>query len=273
MSSAAQQLTLFLWVDGLFPRRVTWYLLQKGLVSSPEALLRGETADPNLSIVRLSPGPEFLQKGWDFNPADDPLPREISTSSPCLRVTKSDNTIVWVRESLSILYYLETLYGNQGSPIVPPVANTLEVAFATDALGALENFNQGLALYMAHASPTFASMRGIKDEERSRSLAENGHAYMVGWLVKLQERCAPSLETSGWLTLGTSGPGIVDLCLAPHRQYLELVYGVDFFSDEKLGPLQEWWVRFRAAYPWWKALEEREGVHPEHMKFKLEFVF
>ncbi|KAI0152960.1 hypothetical protein GGR57DRAFT_503092 [Xylariaceae sp. FL1272] len=264
--SSDQQLTLFLWLEGFFPRRINYYLLLKNLVKSPADLLACKTTEPNLNIVRMS----LAQKGWSFTPSDDPLPAEISTSTPCLRVrntaTGGDR---WVRESASILVYLETLYGDRGPALKP--SDHLDIAAMDDLVGCVSTAFAESLVYARHASPFLARGLGVKDEDRSPGAARNAHATMVRQLVKVQSWGSTSLNATGWLTPGVDGPGLVDLCLASGRRYMELGYGFDYFENEELGLLREWYERFRSL-SWWEELEERTIIHPEFLRNKMDDV-
>ncbi|GAP88568.2 hypothetical protein SAMD00023353_7000410 [Rosellinia necatrix] len=265
MSSKAQ-LTLFLWPAGLFPRRVTYWLVLKGLVSSYSDILAGKTADPNLSIVRLGITPPKF--GWTYEPADDPLPASVSTSTPCLRVRDAETGAErWVRESSSIIAYLERAYAGRGPALAP--AGALDAAATGDLVGQLNLALAESATYLRHASPQLAVYAELRDEDRSRAAARVGHRQFVRGLAKVQAWAADSLATTGWLTPGTDGPGLVDVNLAAPRRYLELAYGWDLFEDEELKPLDEWYKRFQKL-PWWDALEGGPNIHPAELKFTIE---
>ncbi|KAI1757595.1 hypothetical protein F4782DRAFT_479189 [Xylaria castorea] len=261
-----QQLTLFLWLQGLFPRRVSYWLLIKGLVSSPQDLLEGKTTDPNLSIVRLSfnvpPG------GWISDPKNDPLPATVSTSSPCLRVRDTETGAErWVRESSSIIAYLEEVYADR-DPVLKP-KNILDMALTNDLIGQMNISIADGVTYFRHASPQLAAYSGLQDEERSRAAARLGYQSMMKGFLKVQDWARDSLATTGWLTPGTDGPGVVDTNLAAVRRYLELVYGSIIFEKEELKPLEEWYERFQKL-AWWDALEERPNVHPAELRFTID---
>ncbi|TGJ84588.1 hypothetical protein E0Z10_g4177 [Xylaria hypoxylon] len=264
-----EQVTLFLWLPGLFPRRVSYWLLIKGLVSSPHDLLDGTTTDPNLSIVRLNlhmtPTGSIV---WESNPENDPLPTEISTSSPCLRIrdTETGNER-WVRESSSIIAHLEEVYADRGPALKSK--DLLDIAATNDLVGQINLSVIESLTYIRHASPQFAAFSGIKEEERSQAAARLGHQCMVKGFLKVQDWAGDSLATTGWLTPGTDGPGLVDANLAAVRRYLELVYGWNIFEKEELKPLAEWYERFKGL-SWWGALEERPNVHPPELKFTIE---
>ncbi|KAI0968418.1 hypothetical protein F4678DRAFT_199496 [Xylaria arbuscula] len=259
------QLTLFLWPQGLYPRRVGYWLLIKGLVSSPKDLLNGSTMDPNLSIVLQSPYITATSIEWNYNPENDPLPKNISTTTPCLRVqdTNTGNQH-WVRESSSILAYLEKVYADRTPSLQS--RKLLDIAATNDLVGQINLSIVDAITYVRHASPQLAAFSGLEEEERSRAAARVGYLNMVRGLVKVTKWAEDSLKTTGWLTPGTNGPGLVDVSLAAARRYLELTYGWNIFEKEELRPLAEWYERFRKL-SWWDALEERANIHPPELRF------
>ncbi|KAI0554804.1 hypothetical protein F4679DRAFT_237471 [Xylaria curta] len=261
-----QQLTLFLWLQGLFPRRVSYWLLIKGLVSSPEDLLEGKTTDPKLSIVRLNIN--LPSGGWVSDPKNDPLPSTVSTSSPCLRVRDTETGAErWVRESSSIIAYLEEVYADRHPALKSQ--NMLDIALTNDLIGQVDiSIVEGVT-YVRHASPQFAAFSGLQNTERSRAAARLGYQIMVKGLLKVQDWARDSLATTGWLTPGTDGPGVVDVNVAAVRRYLDLVYGWVIFEKEELRPLEEWYEKFQKL-AWWGALEERPNVHPSELRFTID---
>ncbi|KAI0441248.1 hypothetical protein F4803DRAFT_552333 [Xylaria telfairii] len=261
-----QQLTLFLWLEGLFPRRVSYWLLIKGLVSSPQHLSGGKTTDPTLSIVRLSLN--FSSGGWKSDPENDPLPSTVSTSSPCLRIRNTKTGAEhWVRESSSILTYLEEFYADRGPTLKPK--DVLGTVAMNDLVGQMNNSITESGTYLRHASPQFATFSGLQDEERSRAAARIGYQITMKGFLKVQDWARDSLATTGWLTPGTDGPGLVDTNLAAVRRYFELGYGWNIFEKEELKPLEEWYRRFQKL-AWWDALEERPNVHPSELQFTID---
>lgn len=107
-SKQSPQHTLWLWTEGAFARRIVYYLLIKGLVSSPAALLEGKTTEANLqvNVIKLDP----QTGGWicTNNPSD---PQPQGASNPCMRTACMETkTSTLIHESNSILLYLEELY-------------------------------------------------------------------------------------------------------------------------------------------------------------------
>jgi glutathione S-transferase len=247
---------------------VNYWLLIKGLVSSPADLLQGKTTDPNLSIVRLSLN--LPSGGWKSNPENDPLPASISTSSPCLRIRDAKTGVErWVRESSSIVAYLEEVYADRGPSLKSN--DLLDTALTNDLVGQMDLSVIESLTYVRHASPQLAAFAGLKDEERSRAAARIGYQSMVKGFMKVQEWAGESLSATGWLTPGADGPGLVDINFAAVRRYLQLVYGWNVFEKEELAPLEEWYGRFQKL-SWWDAFEGRPDCHPSELKFSIDWV-
>ncbi|KAI1488484.1 hypothetical protein F5X96DRAFT_645368 [Biscogniauxia mediterranea] len=265
MNSESHQYTLWLWLEGMFPRRLNYFLLMKGLVSTPADLLQGKTNISNLQIIKMRP--DMTSGSWKFDPETEPLPTGVST--PCLRVTDTrTGREHWIRESVSILSYFEDVFRDRGPALQS--LNPLEVAATADMMGAINLAMSDGGTYLRHACPAMAAWSGLKDEDRSRAAALNAYEMMVRGLGKLQMWAQDTLAETGWLTPGISGPGLADITLAAGRRYLELGYGWDTFEREELKLLAEWYERFKKAVPWWDALEEREDVHPKEMMLGKE---
>lgn len=259
--SRSPQHTLWLWVEGMFPRRLDYFLLSKGLVASPAELLAGKTTTPDLRIVLMEPNMSGSGPPWIFNPAEDTL--TPGTSTPCLRIAcPSTGTEKWVHESTAILCYLEDVYASSGPETQPKAA--MDRARMNDRLVAInEGFIHGV-VYMKHAIPGTDFWSGLKDEDRSLAAARNSLQSMVTVFSKVQAWSEDSLESTGWLTPGIDGPGLVDFSLAALCRYTELCYGWDILEDEKLRQLAEWYRRFRTL-PWWGGFEERQDVKPKNL--------
>ncbi|KAJ2965394.1 hypothetical protein NUW58_g10893 [Xylaria curta] len=147
----------------------------------------------------------------------------------------------------------------------------LDVAITNDLIGQVNIASAESLTYVRHASPQFGAYAGLANNERSRPAARIAYQGMVKGFLKVQNWAKDSLATTGWLTPGTDGPGLVDTNLAAMRRYLELVYDKSFFEGEELRPLEEWYARFQKL-PWWEALEERTDAHMPELKFTVEDV-
>jgi glutathione S-transferase len=255
------QLTLWLWPEGLFPRRLSYYLLMKGIVSTPADLHAGKTTDPSLTIklIRYTKGKGLVHD----DPSDQP-PKGAST--PCLRIatvtSDSSSPIYYIYESISILLYFERTY-TQPPALVP--TSPLFQAQLEDRLALLMGMMDHGLYYLKHAVPQTSFWSGVPPEDRSLATARHAKQSMISSLVKLQSWCQASLSTTGYLTPGVElGPGLVDICLAAQVRYLHLCYGgYDLFEEGDLEAMKEWYARFKGACAWWDVLEEREDVHPQ----------
>src|SRR5690242_11369062 len=91
--------TIWIWPSGLFPRRLVYYFRAKGITLS--AL---ERHGIHLIAVELASSPPALHSmaGFEARPANSSL--------PIMRIEHGDGRTTWIRESLSIIDYLEDLF-------------------------------------------------------------------------------------------------------------------------------------------------------------------
>ncbi|KAI1842479.1 hypothetical protein JX265_013736 [Neoarthrinium moseri] len=254
------QHTLWLWLEGMFPRRISYYLLMKGLVASPSDLLHGKTGDPSLRLSLIN---FDTAKGFTYLDAEDPAPKGAST--PCLRIIDpSTGDARFIHESSAILTYLETVYGGHGPALAPEDA--VSVAIMNDLIAGINLAVTDGAYYIKHAVPQSTAWSLLKNEERSHAAALNAYAFAVKNLLKVQLWANPTLSGAGWLTPGIHRAGLVDATLAGGCRYLDLTYGWDMLENEELSELKEWYKRFKVL-PWWSELEDREDVHPSEMRY------
>ncbi|CRG86410.1 hypothetical protein PISL3812_03416 [Talaromyces islandicus] len=249
-------LTLFLWLEGFFPKTVTYYLLFKGIANSPAQLYQGKTNDPHLKIQSI------FFNGSALEDADPQDPKPPGKSSPGLRVVDraAGGKTTWIHESSSILRFLEDHY-----PQEPRMMGTeaLERAIMYDCLAAVYQGFHDCNYYVINAAAVTASWSGIRNKDRSLVLASYAKQSMARSFIKVQEWAAESLQESGWLTSGIRSPGLVDVALAAGVRYMELSYSLDLFEEEELGPLRGWYARFKKS-PWWVEYEE-SGRFPKEL--------
>lgn len=252
------QLTLFLWLEGLFPRTAAYYLLQKELADSAAQMYEGRTNDPRLKIQVVS----LTGAGFETSDPNDHKPADKSL--PCLRIVDGadENNITWIHESSSILRYLEEIY-TQDPPMMS--SNTLDRAVMQDCLALTYEAFIHSVYYIKNAASVTGFWSGIRNEDRSLPIALHSKQAMMKSLKKLQDWAARSLQTSDWLTPGTKGPGLVDVSLAAGIRYIELSYSFKPLEDEMLAPLRGWYARFKSL-PWWEEFEER-GRHPKELAY------
>lgn len=255
--SSTLDLTLFLWLEGFFPKTISYYLLFKGIVDSPAQMYQGATNDPHLKIKIIS------VNGMAFQDADpeDPKPRDKST--PCLRVldkAAGENT-TWVHESSSILRFLEDHYSSQGLPMMGTEA--LDRAIMHDCLAAAYQGFHDCNYYIKNAAAVTSSWSGIRNEDRSLAIGLHAKQAMTRSFTKIQGWAMDSLQDGGWLTSGLRSPGLVDVVLAAGVRYMELSYSLDLLEDQGLEPLRQWYARFKKSH-WWEEYEE-SGRFPKEL--------
>ncbi|RYP13213.1 hypothetical protein DL767_010851 [Monosporascus sp. MG133] len=255
------QNTLWLWMEGAFPRRVMYQLLIKGLVASPEALLRGETTTPSLRVIRVQIG---SGSGWECaDSTAEPHPK--GASNPCLRTTDLTTGVSqFLYESTSIMQYLEELYPD--SPMQPKSA--IDRAKMSDILGKINLTGVDLNYFLRNTVPELGAFMGLEAADQSRAAAMNALSCETKGMLKIQQWAVENgmTPTSGWLTPGVDSPGLADIAFVSTHRFLELVYGFDTVGDERLRTLAAWYERFKQL-PWWKGLEDREGVLPPMFGF------
>ncbi|KAM0190729.1 hypothetical protein ACHAPA_011576 [Fusarium lateritium] len=255
------ELTLFLWMEGFFPKQVVYYLLIKGLADSPAQLYEGKTNDPRLRVNVLSFNGAKME---DANSEDQ---KPVGKSTPCLRIVDVTGKTPprWVHESVSIRGFLEEMYPERPSMISPtPFGRAITGDIHSTVLQAFIDCNY----YIKNAASVTTSWSGLKDEDRSLEVARLAKSNMVQSLLKAQEWAAESLKTGGWLTPELSHPGLADVTLAGGVRYMELSYSLGMLDDIRLELLRRWYARFQKL-SWWKELEE-SGRHPKALVYSSD---
>lgn len=260
------QHTLFIWTRGAFPRRIAYQLLQKGICNTVEDLHAGKTVLPNfkINVTTLNFHPDG-QATMDEADMSDPKP--AGKASPALRIRDKDGKESWVHESISIALYIEEVFPDFKKLMADDMVQKLQ---AVDRITLINLLSMEFGYYLRHAAPVTSFWSHLPDEDRSLGAAKNALFNMNRSLVKLQDWCEPTLESTGFMTPGVEGPGVVDFALAGNMRYIWLGYEFDSLEDERLGKLRGWWVRFKAACEWWDGFEEVEDVHPPQLRFAKE---
>lgn len=260
--SPTANLTLFLWVEGAFPKQLVYYMLAKGLVNSPAQLYSGKTNDPRLNVNRI------VYDGTSLKGTDPKDPKPDGKSLPCLRITDTATASPprWIHETASIRLFLEELYPDK-VPMISPTP--LDRALMNDIQGVATQAMADFNYLLKNAVGVTTMWSGMKNEDRSLPVARHAKQSMIRGLVRVQDWAGESLEAGGWLTPGLGYPGIVDVALAGMVRYIELSYAYNMFEDEKLQPLQRWYARFKEQ-EWWAELEET-GRHPESLSHARDY--
>lgn len=199
--------------------------------------------------------------------ADKSDPKPAGKSSPALRIRDKDRKESWIHESTSIALYLEEAFPEFKGLVA---ADMLQRMQAIDMISLTNILSVEFGYYLRHAAPITSFWSHLPDEDRSLGAAKNALGSFNRNLVKLQDWCTPTLDSTGFMTPGVESPGIVDFALAGNVRYFELGYEFDSFEDGRLGKLKEWWVKFKGACEWWDALEEVEDVHPPQLRYAKE---
>jgi len=231
--------TLWIWPNGLFPRRLIYYFRAKHITLS---ILKDHNI--NLVPVALTTEPPALEamQGYEARPSDSSL--------PILRITHTDGKEVWIRESLSILSYFEDLFpSTAGWPDLR--GETPEGRAQTrDILSLLNDAMHWslVCLINFDAKTTFWS--GMKEEDMSSGVAEHAKGkwqFCLGRLEKwLQDDVGKVVERNS----------IAGVVLLAQVEYHEMMYG-DWIEGHAV--LREWVERMKGE-AWYVESTGLKGV-------------
>ncbi|KAF5636138.1 hypothetical protein F52700_5452 [Fusarium sp. NRRL 52700] len=251
--------TLFLWIEGYFPKRIGYYLLSKGICSSVEQLYDGKTNENNLTIVPIT----FTGDGFVSENPEEPLPPGIKLPALRLGDTESGKS-VWIHETWSIITYLEEVFDSNNyrqmwatSPVGRAITQDVlsYIALATDAG----------RVWLINCAPYMAAFWSIPDAELSLAVGRRARTEFEGHFKTLQNVCADNLTATGWLTpAADGGPGMADVMLAATVRHTELSWSEFILEDEELGRLREWYGKFKTVGFWYEL--EETGRFPENAK-------
>lgn len=224
-----------LWVLpwGLYPRRITIYLKEKGILD-----------DFDVVPVKIS------QNG------QEPSPGKPTGSMPILELspptTDADGTAKndgrYIHQSRAILEYLEDIYGPTDSSSTRTRirdmrgATAEERARVREMMDVLEEGVSFFGVYVHQASKLFEGMEG-QSAEAARAAKERMER-MFDLLEAMAERCGGGLESwldrGPWLAGGGEGPTILDCVGLATVQFAREVYRVDLVKGrQKLGRMCE----------------------------------
>lgn len=256
MSTSSRKHTLFLWPLANFPRRLTYHLILKGLVTNPKDLATGKTNIPNLSVNIVSL--DLETDSWETSDPNDAFPD--GNRHPLLRIYDTDTKqTTWIHESRSILNYFEATFPG------PKLdgGDALSQAVNSDLIGLVDEAISHIAYYAKHASKTAWQYFDFPNEARSKVCAIDAKKLMNKALLRLQTWAIDNgslTETHPWLAVkGTSevGPGFPDLCLVAWWRYVDVGFDDDVLEMEELGPLRRARDKF-VELKWWEEAENLE---------------
>lgn len=236
-TSSKAKLWVLAW--GLFPRRVTIYLKEKGIHN-------------HFDIVPLEVTPTGLES-CEGKPAGSVPILEIPALSSSHGGSEGEDAEnrVFIFQSIAIIEYLEDLYGPEAGYRSMRGQTAAEKARVRDCMNVLSEAVDCFAFYCHQASQLFQ----LNGEEQSRGAAVAAIARAHAQLDRLEE-LADSLAKGPWLVnlaSASGGPTTVDCVLMALLQFAHGVYGYD---------LTERHARLRAI---WEAFADRESARMEEV--------
>lgn len=231
-----EKTTIWLWPSGLFPRRLVYYFRAKHITLSVL-----EAHGINLIPVALSTTPPVLESlpGYEGRPKD--------TSLPVLRIAHADGGETWIRESVSILEYLEELFPN------PSLLgkNAAEKAQTRDILHLLSDAMHWSLIRLINSDPQTTSWSGLSKDEMSESAAAHAEGKTKFYLDRLESW----VQSDGGAAMGTTT--IAGIALLAQVEYHEMMYGDNWIAEHMvLGK----WVDGMKEHEWYIESEVMKGV-------------
>ncbi|SCO76390.1 uncharacterized protein FRV6_00602 [Fusarium oxysporum] len=257
--SAYYKHTLFLWIEGYFPKRIAYYLLSKGICSSVEQLYDGKTNEINLKIVPIT----FTGDGFVSEDPEEPLPP--GTKVPALRLDDTESgRSIWIHETWSIINYLEEVFdGNNYRQMWS--TNPIDRAVTQDVLSYIALATDAGRIWLVNCAPYMAAFWNIPASELSLPVGRRARREFEGHFKTLQNVAAGNLTSTGWLTpAADGGPGMADVMLAATVRHTELSWREFILEDEELGRLRKWYEKFKTVEFWYEL--EETGRFPENAK-------
>ncbi|KAJ4984250.1 hypothetical protein SVAN01_10291 [Stagonosporopsis vannaccii] len=218
-STIRDKITLWIWPSGLFPRRLVYYLRAKGITLSVL-----ERHNIHLIPVELTSSPPALysMQGFEARPTNSTL--------PIMRVEHPDGRMTWIRESLSIVDYLEELFPASAGWTDVRGDSAERRAQGRDILSLLGDAMQWSLIFLIHSDPKTTSFSGLKQEEMSASTAKHATDRLHFYLARLEQWVEAD---SGAMSLTLPG-----LILLAQVEYHEMMYGVDWLYGHQA--LKQW---------------------------------
>jgi glutathione S-transferase len=241
VTTRSTKTTLWIWPTGLFPRRLLYYFRAKHMTLTA---LKDHNID--LIPVTLSTSPLALESvpGHEARPKD--------TSLPVMRIVHADGREVWIRESLSILEYLEDL---RPSPSLLG-ESAGEKAQTRDIVSLLNDAMHWGLIHLIHSDSKTTFWSGLNEDEMSKSTAEHAKGKFEFYLQRLE---AWIKDGGGAIVRRTTIAGMV---LLAQVEYHEMIYGADWIKGHTV--LREWVGRMKEE-EWYvesgvlKGVEEGKG--------------
>lgn len=238
--SSTPKTTLWIWPTGLFPRRLIYYFRLKHITLSTLT-----SHSIHLIPVALTVSPPSLSSlpGHESRPPN--------TSLPIMRITHPSGREVWIRESLSILEYFESLFlPLSGFPNLLD-ANLEQRAQTGDILSLLNDAMHWSLISLINSDPQTMFWSGLKEEDMSKSTAEHAEGKWQFYLERLEQWVQ---DDSGAVVKRETLAGLV---LLAQVEYHQMMYGADWIEGH--GVLREWVERMKKK-EWYVASQVLKGV-------------
>lgn len=244
-STIENKITLWIWPSGLFPCRLIYYFRAKGLTLS---VLKQHGIQ--LVPIVLASSPPALQsmEGFETRPVDSSL--------PIMRIRHADGRTTWIRESLSILVYLEDVFpASAGWPELRG-ENAEQVAQGSDILCLLVDATHWSLVELINSNSSTTSWSGLKEEEMSASTATYAANKVQFYLTRLEQWLEADKASNA------KGTSLAGLALLAQVEYYEMMYGMDWLCGHRA--LRQW-VENTKRETWYvsndglKTVEQGEG--------------
>ncbi|KAH7081434.1 hypothetical protein BKA63DRAFT_599777 [Paraphoma chrysanthemicola] len=228
--------TIWLWPTGLFPRRIIYYLRAKHINTT---LLQKHNI--TLVPVTLSDNALVALDGHEARPADSSL--------PVMRVKDGDRTETWIRESSSIMEYLEEVFTHEGavgegvSSVDSRGTSLHQRARTRDILSLLSDAIIWSTVAMIHSNPATTFWSGLTRADMSPATAAHAQKKFDALLSKLERWVERDVVVRKTNSLSGEGADVTfaDIALMAQVEYMHEMYGLDWVAEH--GVLRVWWER------------------------------
>ncbi|KAF2003989.1 hypothetical protein P154DRAFT_519583 [Amniculicola lignicola CBS 123094] len=250
---ASPKITIWLWMIGLFPRRIIYYLVAKKL--KPTHL-----STHQITLVPVTWGP-----GGTLVSLDQSLPTPpTGISVPHMVIQKPGAPDFHVSESGAIMEYLEELFGNETEGELAELkGHTPEQRARTgDVISLVNDFIQCIGVHLVNSHPASLPWSGISREEWSTATADFAQKRIKRFLERLEDWVKDDIVTKGCKSL--SGEGIEvslgDIVLMAQVEYARDLYGTEVLKDCEV--LAKWWERANKE-KWCVKMEDLQKMEKE----------
>lgn len=152
--------------------------------------------------------------------------------------------VVWVRESLAIMEYLDALFPASKGCQELKGGNMIQRARSSDVLSALADTVLWGVVSLAHSNPSTTAWSGLAESDMSPTAAAHAEKKVAGLMGKLDAWVGENMSASGdGGSRSLAGPGaevtFADVALMAQVEYMREVYGMEML--EGYANLTKWW--------------------------------